>query len=77
MAVIAPLSFQLYSARLASPETAVLKTLAEAGYTNGQTISLLELSGKSGDFQSLINHYRQHHDLLGFTVSLISTGSDA
>ncbi len=37
MAVIAPLSFQLYSARLAPPETDVLKTLAEAGYTNVET----------------------------------------
>ena len=54
-----------------------LELYAEAGHTNGQTISLLELSDKSGDFQPLIDHYRQHHDLLGFTVSLISTGSDA
>ncbi|MEO2024240.1 MAG: hypothetical protein ABGX05_20610, partial [Pirellulaceae bacterium] len=54
-----------------------LELYAEAGYTNGQTISLLELSGKSGDFQPLIDHYRQRQDLLGFTVSLISTGSDA
>ncbi|TFF25121.1 sugar phosphate isomerase/epimerase [Jiella endophytica] len=32
-----PLSFQLYSARNAPPETDVLKTLADAGYTNVET----------------------------------------
>ena len=37
MALIAPLSFQLYSARLAPPDTDVLKTLADAGYTNVET----------------------------------------
>ena len=52
-----------------------LKLFGDAGYTNGQTISLLELSDKSGDFQPLIDHYRDRQDLLGFTVSLISTGS--
>ena len=52
-----------------------LKLFGDAGYTNGQTISLLELSDKSGDFQPLIEHYRDRQDLLGFTVSLISTGS--
>ena len=52
-----------------------LKLFGDAGYTNGQTISLLELSDKSGDFQTLIDHYRDRQDLLGFTVSLISTGS--
>lgn len=37
MAVSDPISFQLYSARLAPPEVDVLKTLAEAGYTNVET----------------------------------------
>ena len=37
MAITAPLSFQLYSARNASSDTNVLQTLAEAGYTNVET----------------------------------------
>ena len=52
--------------------SSALQFFGEAGYTNGQTISLLELSDKSGDFQPLIEHYRDRQDLLGFTVSLIS-----
>lgn len=52
--------------------TVALELYRKAGYTNGQTISLLELSEKSGDFQPLLDHYRQQQDILGFTVSLIS-----
>ncbi|MBP0615661.1 sugar phosphate isomerase/epimerase family protein [Jiella mangrovi] len=37
MAPTAPISFQLYSARNAPPEANVLKTLAEAGFTNVET----------------------------------------
>ena len=57
--------------------SSALQLYGQAGYTNGQTISLLELSGKSGDFQPLLDHYRRHKDLLGFAVSLISAGQDA
>jgi len=53
--------------------SSALQLFGDAGYTNGQTISLLELSDKSGDFKPLIEHYRNRQDLLGFTVSLIST----
>ena len=37
MALSDPISFQLYSARLAPPDADVLRTLAEAGYTNVET----------------------------------------